>query len=96
MSSPAAQAAIEPWRLALAARLRELRQAQHLTVKSLAHQAGMYWIELERYEQAEQLPDISKLYVIASLLQTTLHDLLPPQSIPSCAPQPYDELLIEE
>ena len=67
------------WRVHTGNRLRTLRLERGLTLRELAADAQMYWIELDRYERATQEPNIERLYALAELLATDLHDILPPQ-----------------
>ncbi len=67
------------WRVHTGNRLRALRLERGLTLRALAADARMYWIELDRYERATQEPNIERLYALAELLETDLHDILPPK-----------------
>lgn len=67
-----------PWQCTLGSRLRSHRLDKGLKLRELAQLANMYWIELDRYERGEQTPDLHKLYAIASHLDVTIHELLPP------------------
>ncbi|MEC7363879.1 MAG: helix-turn-helix transcriptional regulator [Actinomycetota bacterium] len=68
------------WRVELGENLRRLREERNLSVRELAGQAKMYWIELERYEDASQVPTLDRVYAIAGCLEVTIHDLLPPHA----------------
>lgn len=67
-----------PWQIDFAARLRSLRQRRGLSIKELASQARIYWVELDRYERAEQIPTLDRVYTLARILDATLTELLPP------------------
>lgn len=69
-----------PWQLQLGENLQRLRNERGLKLRQLAQSANMYWIELDRYERGEQTPDLHKLYVLAGLLDVTVHELLPPHA----------------
>ena len=61
-------------------------------MRALAADARMYWIELDRYERATQEPNIERLYALAELLGTTIHDILPPKRGASpCAVTPLEK-----
>lgn len=68
------------WREELGKNLRRLREERNMSVRQLAGEARMYWIELERYEDASQVPTLDRVYAIASCLDVTIHDLLPPNA----------------
>lgn len=71
------------WQQTLGTRLRTHRLEQGLKLRELAQLANMYWIELDRYERAEQTPDLDKLYMLAKHLEISIHDLLPDVSDPT-------------
>ncbi len=66
------------WRVETGHRLRRLRLERGLTLRALAADARMYWIELDRYERAMQEPNLERLYALADILDTDLHSILPP------------------
>ncbi len=65
------------WQRELARRIKARREALGLDLRQLASTVRMYWIELDRYERAEQVPTLDRLYLLAKALETDLHDLLP-------------------
>lgn len=69
-----------PWQIELGQKLHNLRMEQGLKLRELAQSANMYWIELDRYERGEQTPDLHKLYMIAEILNVSLHEILPPHA----------------
>ncbi len=71
-----------PWQETLGSRLRAQRLEQGFKLRELAQLANRYWIELDRYERAEQTPDLHKLYALAKHLEISIHELLPASSPP--------------
>ena len=65
------------WRKAFGENLRKHREARGLSARQLAVEAKMYWIELERYEDASQIPTLDRVYALAACLDVSVHDLLP-------------------
>ena len=66
-----------PWQRHFARILRAEREAAGKSLRELAHDAGIYWVELMRYERAEQEPNIAHIYILADLLHTSIHRMLP-------------------
>lgn len=70
----------QPWRTTLGQNLRRVRLERDLSIRELAGHAKMYWIELERYEDAQQIPTLDRIYALAECLEVSIFELLPPHA----------------
>lgn len=57
-------------------RLREIREKNNMTMKHLADELGITVTSVSRYETGDREPDIETLKRLASILGTTVDELI--------------------
>ena len=77
--------------LTIGRKLRELREARHLTQQEMAGKAGVPRTYISRIENARLLPGPVMLHRIADALTVTILDLLPQSKVGSAAPEFADD-----
>jgi transcriptional regulator with XRE-family HTH domain len=60
----------------IGANLKQARERKGITQEALARELGVSWVTVSRYERNAYPPSISRLQVIAAILDVQVADLL--------------------